>query len=228
MLTFTFPDPNIISATTSKQILSQSTVVQKSDRIFPPVLPQLSAISEFPQLPQISELTQHPVIFMNQTHGSNCAIISEYTTTTVLDTDAVLTTLPNLTLAVKTADCLPILLWHKSGIIGALHAGRQGTKQKILKKTLRLLQTQFAITKGVHLVFGPGICYDCHTIRLSLGVHFDLVGQNTAQALEVFAPENITIESSNRCTAHEPDFFHSYRRDGKGVAMNYSVICRKS
>lgn len=200
MLKFTFPDTTVIAATTYK---SSST-----------------------QLPDLVETAGKHVVAMNQTHGSNCTVLTEYTTATVLDTDAVITTLPNLTLSVKTADCLPILLWHPSGIIGALHAGRLGTKQKILKKTLRLLKTQFNIQEGLHLILGPAICHTCYEVNLHTKEKFDLVAHNHFQALEVFEPNQVSIQFSGRCTAHEAEFFHSYRRDGKGVPMNYTVICR--
>ncbi len=208
MITFTFPDPAIVSATTYK-------TGQAADRNRPHTL-----------LPPHPELQTKPIIFLEQTHGSSCQIISQATTTTVLDTDAVLTALPNLTLAIKTADCLPIVIWHPSGVIGALHAGRQGTQQHILKKTLRLLKTQFSIEKDVHLLFGPAICESCYQINATTDEHFSLLQANHAQALEVFPEQRIIIKYADRCTAHESEFFHSYRRTGKGVPMNYTVICR--
>ncbi len=202
MLRFSFSDPEVISATTYKTSPTQ--------------------------LPNLPELAYTHVIGMNQTHGSTCAVITEKTTQTILETDAVLTTLPNLTLAVKTADCLPILLYHPKGIVGAIHAGRLGTRQHILKKTLRLLKSEFGIREGVELVFGPAICVDCYPIQENPRIHFDLVTENLKQAQQVFPGNTIIIQRSQRCTAHEPEFFHSYRRDGKGVPMNYSVICRRT
>jgi copper oxidase (laccase) domain-containing protein len=200
MVRFSFSDPNVIAATSCK--------------------------TTSPSFPKLPELAKTPVVAMNQTHGANCSIVTNYTSETILDTDAVLTSLPNLTLSVKTADCLPILLWHPKGIIGALHAGRLGTRQHILKKTLRLLKTQFAVVAGVELVFGPAICKDCYSIQLNPTVYFDLVQENIKQAQDIFPSPQIKIQLSGRCTAHEGDFFHSYRRDGKGVPMNYSLICR--
>ena len=208
MLTYSFPDPNIRSAITYKGTTTP-------DKSFPHTL-----------LPEIAELKSNHIIFLDQTHGSNCAIISESTTSTILDTDAVLTAVPNITLAIKSADCLPILIWHPSGVIGALHAGRQGTQQMILKKTLRLLKSQFCITRDVHLLFGPAICEKCYQINPDTDEHFNLLEENHRQALEVFPEQHVIIKYAGRCTAHEPEFFHSYRRDGKGVPMNYSAICR--
>jgi polyphenol oxidase len=142
--------------------------------------------------------------------------------------DAVLTSLPNLMLVVRTADCVPILLAHPSGVIGAIHAGRRGTQQKILQKTLKLLKETWSITESLHVWIGPHICAKCYETNRQTGEHYDLLTENLKQLHAEFAPESITLTLDGRCTAHHNNELYSYRREGVGVPMNYSGIKFKS
>ena len=54
------------------------------------------------------------------------------------DTDAVITDSPGLCVCVKTADCIPILLYDaRQRIVAAVHAGWRGTVAGIVKKTIK-------------------------------------------------------------------------------------------
>ena len=57
-------------------------------------------------------------------------IILPFPETPFAEGDALITTQKNAALVVRTADCLPILIYHSSGIIAAIHAGRKGTEQE--------------------------------------------------------------------------------------------------
>ncbi len=71
------------------------------------------------------------------------------------DTDAVFTDVPGLCIAVKTADCIPVLLFdHRLRRVAAIHAGWKGTVQYIVAKTIEAMGSE-----GVDLsaIIGPGI-----------------------------------------------------------------------
>lgn len=51
----------------------------------------------------------HPLALPRQTHSDHVAYVSSYCRSE--DTDAVFTDVPGLCLAVKTADCIPVLLY---------------------------------------------------------------------------------------------------------------------
>ncbi len=176
---------------------------------------------------------------MEQIHGAESAVVDErfdletLTAQSPADTsrlsgvDAVLTSLPNLTLEVRTADCAPILLAHPSGIIGVIHAGRNGTEQKILQKTLNLLKETWNITDDLHIWIGPHICAECYEINRQTSEHYDLLTENLKQLHAEFAPETISLTLDGRCTAHHNGKLYSYRKEGAGVPMNYSGITAK-
>lgn len=77
------------------------------------------------------------------------------------DTDAVITDVAGLCVAVKTADCVPILLYTdgKSPIVAAVHAGWRGTVARIVQKTLEkmALCDKFTSFSECHAIIGPGI-----------------------------------------------------------------------
>lgn len=60
---------------------------------------------------------------------------------TTIHADASYTTEPNITCAILTADCLPILLCNKSGTqVAAIHAGWRGLANSIIENTVRSFQ----------------------------------------------------------------------------------------
>lgn len=166
----------------------------------------------------------HTTITMTQPHGSSVEIVTNATSDARLSCDGVLTAQPLAHLQVKTADCLPILLYHPSGVVGAIHAGRKGTELGILQAALQRLKKDWAITTDLKIWFGPAICSDCYQIDRASDMHYDLIAANQQQLYSVFPQSAVELRVSGRCTAHEPDSFNSYRREGAGVAMNYSGI----
>ena len=72
--------------------------------------------------------------------------------------------------------------------------------------------------------FGPAICKDCYQIDRATNLHYDLFQENIKQLEELFPINNIKFHKSDRCTLYHNDQLHSYRKTGKGVKMNYSLI----
>lgn len=165
-----------------------------------------------------------PTATMQQVHGNVCKVVSRLKTQELSKADACLTSLPGLVLQVKSADCLPILLSHPAGVIGAIHAGRQGTELGILQHTLQLMKKLYGIDSGLKVWFGPAICEECYQINQATDKHYNLVAENLAQLTTEFPHKTVEIILSEQCTCHEPELFHSYRREGTGVPMNYAGI----
>lgn len=76
-------------------------------------------------------------------------------------TDALVTTLQNVCVAVTTADCVPILLYAPDvKAVAAVHAGWRGTVQEIARKTVLLLTEQLhanpaCLRAGIGPSIGP-------------------------------------------------------------------------
>ncbi len=183
--------------------------------------------SSFAEIEEISIHHAKTCLTMQQMHGADFLFLESETlpTTTQLPAiDGLLTTNTDLLLTVRTADCLPILLYHPSGIVGALHAGRKSTQLGLLKKVLTFLKEEKNIHADIKLWFGPAICNDCYQIDRATDTHFDLISQNTRQAHDVFQPSAISIQSDTNCTLCKNGSYHSYRAEGSNVKMNYFSI----
>lgn len=70
-----------------------------------------------------------------------------------------LVTCENLTLAVKTADCVPVMIYDsRTGLIGAIHAGRRSVVGGILSKSLFNILEKYNISPaGLNVFIGPHI-----------------------------------------------------------------------
>lgn len=161
------------------------------------------------------------IVQMQQVHGAKVAVIPEAVVEKVPGVDGIVTTNPELMLVVRVADCLPILLYHETGVIAALHAGRKSTKAGLLTNTLQLLKQQFDITDNLNVWFGPHICEACYEVNQETHEHFSLYTHNVEQLENSGIDYQLT--TLNTCTLHEQGF-HSYRRSGMGVPMNYAAI----
>ncbi|EAJ9249180.1 hypothetical protein E7723_05305 [Campylobacter coli] len=71
-------------------------------------------------------------VFMDQIHSNKVEIYDENLKN--LSCDGLISIEKNTALCVLSADCLPLILWHESGIIAALHSGRKGSFENILKE----------------------------------------------------------------------------------------------
>ncbi len=80
-----------------------------------------------------------------------------------LKADAIITTKPDVTLFMRFADCVPILMYDpQKKIIATVHAGWQGTVKKIVEKTVVHLIEKFEVDPGSIVAgIGPSIG-PCH------------------------------------------------------------------
>lgn len=168
--------------------------------------------------------TEYTLIKMRQPHGNNVEIVDSPHEPSLLNCDGIITTQSNIHLQVKSADCLPILIFHPLPIIAAIHAGRKSTQTKIATKTLGRLRDEFQVTDQIQIWFGPAICADCYQIDREKDLHYDLQAENMRQVRTIFSPSQAKITTTELCTAHHNDQFFSYRKEGPQVPMNYSGI----
>ena len=103
----------------------------------------------------------YPVIQGHQVHGSKIAVVDrpDLTREDLEGYDAFVTDLPGIAIGVRTADCVPILLYdpvHR--VIAAVHSGWKGTVLKISKNTISLMGERFGTHPAdLQAVIGPAI-----------------------------------------------------------------------
>jgi YfiH family protein len=138
------------------------------------------------------------------------------------DADALLEDTPGHLVAVKTADCLPMLLADEEHrAVAAVHAGWRGTVGRIAQSAVRAMSNEFATDPSrLHAAIGPGIGKCCYEVGADVAAQFgesgpariDLVETNRRQLIEAGIPES-RIYAANLCTKCGVEDFHSYRRD---------------
>lgn len=161
----------------------------------------------------LNEPLPTPSVQAEQVHGNNIAVVdASQSGQTIAGVDGLITRAPNLFLTVRTADCLPLSLYDpKRQIIGLVHAGWQGVRQRIHLKALKLFNSP---PQDILVGLGPSICPRCYHR------HFDLAGTVKHDLVNLGIPES-NIDQSAICT-HENSHFPSYQRDRtKDRIINY-------
>ncbi|MGA9871877.1 MAG: peptidoglycan editing factor PgeF [Rhodococcus sp. (in: high G+C Gram-positive bacteria)] len=96
------------------------------------------------------------LVWMEQVHGRTVTVVDGPTTEAVPVTDALVTTVRGLALAVLTADCVPVLLSdEEAGVIAAVHAGRIGARIGIIPRVLDVMVAQGAVVGRIGAFLGP-------------------------------------------------------------------------
>lgn len=170
-----------------------------------------------------------PLTVPDQTHSAHIRSPRAARTRTMIpDCDALVTAVQGQVLTVRTADCLPITLWDKTGkAVAIVHAGWKGTHQKIAAKTVARLKRLGVEPRNLRVVFGPAIrscCYEvgpefadrfpAQTLRSGRNgrFQFDLVLANRLQLQAAGVPAG-NFKDLGLCTACDTRTFFSFRRD---------------
>lgn len=196
---------------------------------------------------------------LRQVHGTQILRVTHPVPTqaTTTDTqilpaaDAMVSNTCGITLIIRTADCVPILLYDpKEKAVGAVHAGWKGTLHNVVGKTISEMRKAFNIDPtSLNVVMGPAICsrhYDittCDDGRYDLfnerfpnskvvysnkeRLFLDLFESNKILCLEQGIQQN-HIEQSIICTFEESGQWASYRANKERDAyQNWSFIYLK-
>ena len=106
----------------------------------------------------------YPVVTGHQVHDTKIAVIDSPETSSedLEGYDAFVTDKPGIAIGVRTADCVPVLLYDPDKqVVAAVHAGWKGTVQRITQKTVVFMQQRFGTDPaGLRAVIGPSISPD--------------------------------------------------------------------
>lgn len=191
---------------------------------------------------------KHPILPV-QTHSLNVSVVTN-DIETFQDTDALITQMPGLPIGVRTADCVPIILYAPDiKAVGVVHAGWKGTLGGIVSNAIDRLAYMGADVSRLHAMFGVSICRECYEVDPELAdkfiaegfvsnisypggsgsrPHLDLQGMNVQRMQERgVLPENIII--NNLCTKTSCDesgvfLFNSWRRNPGTTSRNLTVV----
>jgi len=156
--------------------------------------------------------------------------------------DAAVSAEPGALLGIETADCLPLLVVDPGRrVVAAAHAGWRGTAQGVARAVVQALVATGSRPEDLLAALGPAndvCCYEVgDELREPFGAeashlfkpgprgkpHLDVRSGNVRQLLgEGLVAER--IHHVAECTFHQPDLYHSYRREGAGGGRMISWV----
>ncbi len=184
------------------------------------------------------------IILMSQKHTNNVIIIEDENGDYIPIADAMLTRIPNKLLGVKTADCLPILLYNPAvQVVGVIHAGWRGLANGVILNTIDKMHAFYsAAPENTYFSIGPGICKNCYEVGREVIDSINAITEvkdaftQTSKSkgmLDTRAIADRQIQAAgvpksnifhvNLCTRCSPGF-HSHRTGSKERQVSYIKI----
>lgn len=163
---------------------------------------------------------------LRQVHGAEVVAAASATGDERPDADGIITGHRDLVLAVRAADCVPVLLADpEAGQIGAAHCGRLGLEAAIVPRVVEAMRNQGA--KDIVAWLGPSICGGCYEVPAEMQEEVSAVVPEArattrwgtpsldlgAGIIAQLAEVGVAATDVSRCTL-ESDDLYSYRRDG--------------
>lgn len=178
-------------------------------------------------------------VAVRQVHGTDTLVVGEQVPSRELleqGWDALMTDEPGLCLTIKTADCVPVLLFDPvRRVIAAIHAGWRGTLSRIVPKAIETMRGRYGSPAEVmRVAIGPSAASCCYEVdepvltRLrEVFPAWSLVLRETVdnrakldlrqvirRQAEGAGVRAESIFAADHCTICEPELFYSYRREG--------------
>lgn len=192
-------------------------------------------------------------VLMKQSHSTNITIIKKspfkdsekLNFTFIENTDGIYTSVPYISLCVKTADCVPIFITTNE-IAAALHMGWRGAHKRIISRFIEILKRDNKVMpEEIYIFSGPHIRKCCYNVGSELVSLFQDTGYNvknifstskrkTYLCLEDTIYEQIdsygiphkNVHRIRLCTSCLNSIFYSYRKGISEYERNISLIIK--
>lgn len=133
------------------------------------------------------------VLMPVQTHSCNVAEVKAGSASPE-DSDALICRQAGVRIGVRTADCVPILLYAPDiSAVAAVHAGWKGSLNGIVNNTLERLRAMGADISRIEACFGPSICGSCYEVSPEMIAEFKGAGFGEC----VIGERNLDLEAVN-------------------------------
>ncbi len=171
---------------------------------------------------QANNINHKEIVFAQQVHGTFVKKVSKQDCGAFIpECDGLITNEKNITLAVFTADCMPVFMTSRDySVIALVHAGWRGLAGGILESALTSFKKDFGIlSQDVFTYIGPHISKCCYEVGSDVKKAFDVpeseknlsLSEQAEKQLKSFGVKRVYINEN--CTCHEEQLFFSYRRE---------------
>lgn len=200
---------------------------------------------------EVFGLTENDICRSYQNHSTNVEIVGNDQKSTGIykdpfpyGVDGLVTAEKNLILSIRTADCVPVLLYdYQNNICAAVHSGWRGTLGRIISYAIEKMCSIGADRNSILAAIGPCIGVCCYEVGRELWeaftqadkdfmacfseksgkLYFDLTMANEL-ILEKSGIKAENISSAHLCTCCNKDDFFSHRRDGANRGTMSALI----
>ena len=184
-------------------------------------------------------------VCISQVHGAAVHVVEDDLSNN--EADAVVTDRRGVLLAVRTADCVPILIHDPAtNAVSAIHAGWRGMVAGVIGKTISVMEQRFGsrpsqlfaaigpcIGSG-HFEVGEEVVAAFEKTSISDDVILRKTGKKPHVNLSAAASDELvrsgllidSIERTDRCTFEHAKEFFSHRRDAGRTGRMAAVIAR--
>ncbi len=152
------------------------------------------------------------------------------------EADAIVTDRPGVTLLVRAADCVPLLLADdEARVIGAAHCGRPGLAAGVVPAVVARMRDLGA--DAITAWLGPHVCGSCYEVPAAMQADVGAVVPAAVTTTSWGTPSldlgagvraqleaaGVTMVDASRCTRESIDLY-SYRRDGPRAGRQAGLV----
>jgi YfiH family protein len=194
-----------------------------------------------------TELGAGPIAQVHQVHGARAVAVTRLAQARALEADAIVARASDgkLAVGVRVADCVPVLVADLStGDVAAIHAGWRGVVTGVVAAGVRELvgaapASPWRARDTLVAAIGPCIGPCCFEVGRDVGERIGFVVGAGEAGDKVFvdlraavraqlAALGVTrVDDVPGCTKHEPERFHSFRRDGAHSGRMLAAIATR-
>lgn len=205
-----------------------------------------SLANDWRVLASLLQTTDEQIVRVSQVHGRRVLVVTPEVASPVgAEADAIVCTDPARTIAVRVADCVPILLADRSHrVVAAIHAGWRGSCAGIAMATVEAIAEQGVPASDLVALIGPSMGACCYQVDDKVRTAFlgftpdaaswftedgpghwklDLWRANADQLIGAGVPEE-AIETMQVCTSDDRARCWSHRVDGPDAGRMVAAI----
>jgi YfiH family protein len=141
---------------------------------------QLQLTAPADQAPLHTAVGAGAMVMVSQVHGNHVVVVRDAGHLPARDTeaDAIVSCVPGVAVAVRAADCVPLLMADRAtGAVAAVHAGWRGTSASVATAALETLRREYGSAPAdVVVAIGPSIGACCYEVGSELVDAFAAAG----------------------------------------------------